>query len=240
MPLEDGDFILVEYTAKVKDEDRVFETTDPEEAKKAGIYDESEVYGPRLVVLGEGWLLKGLEEELKHMEVGEEKEIVLPPEKAFGQRDPSKVRVMPARELTRRGIRLIVGSMVNIDGRLAVIRSVGSGRVVVDFNHPLAGRTIIYKVKVVKKLESPEEKIRELLRLRIPKIESEKLHVMLQNSIAEIKFPKEALALENIQLAKRALIEDIRRFLKNVKLVRFIEEFPLEEEEAKEAQGGQA
>ena len=98
MPFDKGDFLIIDYTAKVKDENRIIETTSVDEAKKAGIYDENEVYEPKLLILGEGWLLPSLEEEISKMNEGEERVIELPPEKAFGLRDPSKIRVIPARQ----------------------------------------------------------------------------------------------------------------------------------------------
>ncbi|MCD6509088.1 MAG: peptidylprolyl isomerase [Thermoprotei archaeon] len=230
MPFNKGDFLLVDYVAKVKDEDRILETTIAEEAKKAGIYDENKAYEPKLIILGEGWLLKSVEDEILNMDIGEEKVIELPPEKAFGERDPSKVRVIPARELTRRRIRPVLGAQIEINGRIGLVRSVGSGRVVVDFNHPLAGRTLIYKVKVVKKLESLEERIRALIHTRLPSIEAGKFKIEIKDGDVTIWVPEEALNLDGLQIFKRALAMDVRRYIEDISLLRFIEEFKVREE----------
>lgn len=53
MPLSKGDYILLEYTVVLKDENKVVESTSESVAKEAGIYKPEEVYGPRLVILGE-------------------------------------------------------------------------------------------------------------------------------------------------------------------------------------------
>lgn len=100
MPFAKGDFILIDFVAKIKETGEIFDLTIEEIAKKENIYREDEIYEPMLVVFGEGWILEGLEEELIKMNPGEQKIIELPPEKAFGSRDPSKIKVIPARELT--------------------------------------------------------------------------------------------------------------------------------------------
>ncbi len=233
MPFDKGTFLLVDYTIKVKDEDRVIETTDAEIAKKANIYDENEVYEPRLVILGEGWLLKSLEDELMKMNEGEEKEIELPPEKAFGKRSPDNIKVYPARELIRRRVRPIVGTRVEIDGRIGIIRSVGSGRVVIDFNHPLAGKTLLCKIKAVKKIEDEMEKIKALIHRRAPKVDINKFDVSRENDVVVIKLPPEIRDAEGGRIFKYSLFRDITKYISGVRVVRFIEEYEVERKEEK-------
>src|SRR5919109_4575822 len=95
MPLEKGSLILVDYTAKVKDTNAVFDTTRDEEAKKTNFYDTTHKYEPRLVSIGEGWVLKGLDEALSNANLGDKFTIEITPDKGFGDRDPSKVRMIP-------------------------------------------------------------------------------------------------------------------------------------------------
>jgi len=70
MPLKKGDFVLIEYVGKVKETGEVFDTTIEEVAKKERLYKEGEIYEPKLVVIGEGWVLKALDESLTTMEIG--------------------------------------------------------------------------------------------------------------------------------------------------------------------------
>ena len=70
MALQKGDFILIDYTAKVKETGEVFDTTIEEIAKKEHLYKEGEIYEPKLIVIGEGWVLKALDESFLNMEVG--------------------------------------------------------------------------------------------------------------------------------------------------------------------------
>ncbi|MEM4474064.1 MAG: FKBP-type peptidyl-prolyl cis-trans isomerase, partial [Candidatus Bathyarchaeia archaeon] len=81
MGLQKGDFILLNYVARVKETGEVFDTTIEEVAKRERLYREGEVYEPKLVVIGEGWVLKALDESLIGMEVGETKTVEIPPEK---------------------------------------------------------------------------------------------------------------------------------------------------------------
>mgnify|MGYP000459834687 CR=1 FL=1 len=218
-----GDFILVELTGRVEETGEIFETTDEETAKRNGIYSENEVYGPRLIVVGEGWVLRGLDKRLEGLKIGEEAEIEIPPEEAFGERDPRNIRMVPYRVLRSKGITPRIGERIEVDGRTAVVRSVGAGRVQLDFNHPLAGRRIIYKVKVLKRLEGDEERIRALIGRRFPRVNPESFGLKLLKRRVRITMPEEVFFAENIQLAKRAVALDIQRFLPDVEAVEFVE-----------------
>ncbi len=237
MPFAKGDFILIDFVARVKETGEIFDLTIEEVAKKENIYREDEIYEPMLVVFGEGWILDGLEEELMKMNPGEQKTIELPPEKAFGPRDPSKVKIIPARELTRRGITPRPGARIELDGRPAVIRSVGGGRVVVDFNHPLAGKTLVYNVKIVRKLESSKEKILALIHRRIPRVPVEKFDVRIRSGVVTIEVPEEAYFIEGLQYAKRGIARDIEKFFPEIRSVRFVEKYEFKREEASRAEG---
>ena len=102
MSFEKGTLIYVNYTAKVKDTGEAIESTVEEEAKKLNIYDSERRYEPRLVSVGEDWVLKGLDEQIGKMDSGERKTVELAPEKAWGDRDPSLLRMIPIRKFGRR------------------------------------------------------------------------------------------------------------------------------------------
>jgi len=160
----DGDFVLVEYTGKALGKGAVFDTTDGEEAKKGGIFDEKAAYGPKLIVIGRGQVIKGLEDELRGMEEGEEKVVRLPSEKAFGIRERGLLRVMPLMEFVKGGITPVLGMAVLLDGRKAVVKSVTSGRVMVDFNHPMAGEEVEYRVRLKEVIRDGEGKVKALMK----------------------------------------------------------------------------
>jgi len=163
-----GSLILVDYTAKVKDSNDVFETTIEEEAKKHSIHDPNIKYQPKLVAVGESWVIKGLDEALVNTNAGDTTIVEVTPDKGFGERDKGKVRMIPLRKLGEDADKVSVGDSIEVDQKKAIVRFIGSGRVQIDYNHRFAGKTILYDVKIVKSLETDEDKIRGILKRHIP------------------------------------------------------------------------
>ena len=225
MSIEKGEFILIDYVAKVKETGEVFDTTMEEVAKKERLYKEGEIYESKLMVVGEGWMLKALEESLPNFELKKTASVEIPPEKAFGPRDPEKVRLVPLRRLTTRGITPQLGMRIEFDGKLATVRTMGSGRVQLDFNPPLAGKTLVYDVTVQKKLETKVEKITALIHRRIPAVEVEKFNLKITKKGVVVNVPEEAFYLEGMQLAKRGIAADIQKFFLETTAVKFVETF---------------
>jgi len=225
VPIQKSDFILVDYTGKVKETGEVFDTTSEETAKEKKLYKEGEIYEPKLVVVGEGWVLKALDEALITFKIRKNESVEIPPENAFGQRDPEKVKLVPLRRLATRGITPKLGAQIEYDKRLATVRTMGSGRVTLDFNLPLAGKTLVYEVSVKKKLKTDEEKISALIHRRIPAVEDEKFAFKVGKTNVTVNMPEEAFYVEGIQLAKRGIALDIQRFLPEITTVKFVEAF---------------
>ncbi len=225
MPFETGEFVLIDYVAKVKETGEVFDTTIEDTAKKERLYKEEEIYEPKLVVVGEGWMLKTLDEGLLSMEIKKPATVEIPPEKAFGNRDPEKVRLVPLRRLTAKGITPQLGMRIEFNGKLATVRTMGAGRVQLDFNPPLAGKTLVYEVTVQKKLETKTEKIKALIRRRIPAVDAEKFELKTRKTIVEISVPEEAFYVEGLQLAKRGISTDIQKFFPETNTIKFVEAF---------------
>ncbi|RJS69903.1 peptidylprolyl isomerase [Candidatus Bathyarchaeota archaeon] len=233
MPLKKGDFVLIEYVGKVKETGEVFDTTIEEVAKKERLYKEGEIYEPKLVVIGEGWVLKALDESLTTMEIGKKASVEIPPEKAFGKRDPDKVRHVPLRRLTAKGITPSLGMRVEYNGRMATVRTMGAGRVLLDFNPPLAGKTLVYEVTVKKKLRTSKQKIAALIHRRVPSVEESKFKFVIKADTVTIEMPEEAFYVEGIQVAKRGIAMDIQRFFPKITTVKFVETFKKNKTETK-------
>ena len=228
MALQKGEFILIDYVAKVKETNEVFDTTSEETAKKEHLYKEGEIYEPKLVVIGEGWVLKALDESLTTMEVGKPASVEISPEKAFGERDPEKVKRVSLKQLTARGITPNLGMRVEYGGKMAVVRTMGAGRVLLDFNPPLAGKTLVYEVTIQKKFETKTEKIAGLIHRRIPVVEEAKFKFALRAKTVNVEMPEEAFYIEGIQVAKRGVALDIQRFFPEITAVKFVETFKAE------------
>ena len=225
MPVAKGDFILIDYVGRVKETGEAFDATIEDVARKERLYKEGETYEPRLVVVGEGWVLKALDESLTNFEVGKTASVEIPPEKGFGHRDPEKVRLVPLRRLTARGVTPQLGMRLEVDGKLATVRTMGAGRVQLDFNPPLAGKTLVYEVTVQKKLETKEEKIAALIHRRIPAVDIKKFILEIGEKEAVINVPEEGYYVEGLQIAKRGIATDIRKFFPEIATVKFVEVF---------------
>ncbi len=228
MAVKQGDFLLVNYTLKVKESGETVDTTYDTVAKEAHLHREDSVYGPKFIILGEGWLPKGLEESLVGVDQGKQTSVELTPEKGFGARDPSKMRLVPLRRFRNEGIDPIPGKQVEFDGRPAVVRAVGAGRVQVDYNHPLAGRTLIYDVSVEKVLEDEREKITNIISRRIPEVDKEKFKIDRAGDELSIEVPEEAIYLKGLEVAKRSVSSDIQKYLPDLETITFREVFKRE------------
>ena len=218
-----GDFIKVEMTGMSEETEEVFETTSEETAQEAGLWEEGRTYGPRLVIVGDGYVLRGLDERLPGTAFDEDVEIEIPPEEAFGERNPDDVQMIPFRVLRSKGINPYVGAELEIDGRPAIVRSVGAGRVQVDYNHPLAGRKIVYKLKVVEHITDDKDKIKALIGRRFLGIETDEFDVKKTKKKLRIGIPDQIFFGENIQIAKRGVALDLLRYFEDIDEVEYYE-----------------
>jgi len=225
MALQKGDFILIDYVAKVKETNEVFDTTNEEVSKKEHLHKEGEIYEPKLVVVGEGWVLQALDDALLNTEIEKPTTVEIPADKAFGPRDPEKIRRVPIKQLLANPV---VGSRIEYQGKMATIRSIGAGRVLLDFNPALAGRTLIYDLTVNKKLDVQTDKIAALVHRRIPVVEEDKFKLAVKAKNLTIDMPEETFYVEGIQIAKRGIAMDIQKFLPELAETRFVETFKAE------------
>ncbi len=156
--MKKGDVIYIEYVGRLENGE-IFDLTDEELAEKEGVRSPRGRYGAVPVVIGEGFVIKGLEQALKAMKVGEEKEVVVPPERGFGKRDSKKIKLVTEKWLEKRNIPPTPGLVVDFGTVKGRIQSVSGGRVRIDFNNPLAGKRLKYKVTVVKRVKGDKNKI---------------------------------------------------------------------------------
>jgi len=158
MTLKKKDFIEIEFTGKIKDGE-IFDSNIKGDLEKTNLNVEPK---PLIFCLGEGMFLKGIDDFLIGKDVGMHK-IELQPEKAFGNRDSKLVQMMPMKIFNEQKINPVPGIMFNFDNRIAKILTVSGGRVMVDFNNPLAGKIVVYNIKVLRKVDDLNEKIKALI-----------------------------------------------------------------------------
>lgn len=221
--IDKGDFVLIDYIGRIKDSGQIFALTNEEIAKKEKMHRDDGIYGPELVVVGERWVVEGLDDALLTLKVGEQDAIVeIPPEKAFGGRDPSRVKTVPIREFRKRDLTPQAGMTFRYKGSLATVQSASGGRVRLDLNHPLAGKVLSYEVTVLRKIEDMTEKIKELMKRRISTL-SESIEIDVQEDKVSIKIPKEFFFTEGLQFAKSGMAGDIHKFFEDITSVEFLE-----------------
>jgi FKBP-type peptidyl-prolyl cis-trans isomerase 2 len=221
MSFNDGDFVKVEYTARrISDNSLVF-TTVEKIARDENAYNSETKYGPQLIVLGKQSAIWGVENTLRGMSVGESKKATLTPADAFGERNEQLVNVMRMSEFREKDINPYPGMQVDIDGRIATVKSVNSGRVVVDLNHPLAGETLLYDIKVIEKLESDSDKVKALAEHYSLKPDS----VAVDAGVARVAFGEKVEKNTEYLVNKSAFAEGLLKYLDKLRKVVFEEEY---------------
>ncbi|MGC9071546.1 MAG: FKBP-type peptidyl-prolyl cis-trans isomerase [Acidilobus sp.] len=228
MPFKEGDFVLVNYVISVVEggAEVVQDTNVEEVAKKAGLYSADRRYEPYLVVIGRSQVLPAIDEELRGMEVGQRKEFMASPEKAYGPHRNDLVIRVPIKQLNRYGITPVVGRRVEVGGRVGVIRSVTERFAYVDFNHPLAGKELKIQLEAIKKLDATEEKVKFLALRYLPLKEGDLGVSILQGGVVEIRLSAGSLKLSDLESRLQLLISDLKQLL-DTRSARFIIEVQL-------------
>ena len=224
MTFSKGSLIFVDYTSKVKDTGEVFETTIEEEAKKHSFHDPNVKYQPKLVSVGESWVIKGLDEALENTSVGDKTTVEVSPDKGFGERDSGKVRMIPLRKLGEDAEKVSIGDTIEVDNKKGIVRFIGSGRIKIDYNHRFAGKTIIYDVNVKKSLDTDDDKISEILKSRLP-VENDQINFKKTGNVVEITIPEEIFRADGLAIIKHFTQMDLFKFVPSLGKVNFVESY---------------
>jgi len=219
--MNSGDFVYIEYVGKIKESGEIFDLTRKDVAKKENIYNEEIKYGPVPIIVDADFVMTGLNEALKEMNVGEKKNFEIKPEKAFGERNTELVKLIPEARFKEQDMDATPGSFVTINKLKGRILSVDGGRVKVDFNHPLAGKTLEYEIEIVSKIEDQTEKVKALI-YYFTSIPKEDLEVKIMEKLAEIEFKKQFNMMREV---KEMIAKNIVKWIKPVEKVKFIDVF---------------
>ena len=116
------------------------------------VFDSNRDGEPLEIRVGQGEVLQGLERALQGMAAGEEKSVTLSPEEAYGPHDGDLLMTTPRSSLPADGLFEGIGVRIRLqDGRTAdgYVTKIEDEAVTLDFNHPLAGKTLTFALKVV-------------------------------------------------------------------------------------------
>lgn len=240
MAIKDGDFVRVNFTGKIKENDEVFDTTYDEIAQEAEIFDENKTYKPIPIVVGGNHLLPAIEEEIVGLEAGDRKTVEVDSDNGFGPRDPKAIQLIPMKEFKKQGMTPYPGMRISAEGGEGRILTVNGGRVKVDFNHPLAGKDLIYDVEVTEIIEDNEEKIKSMIELHYsnPNVDLDKTEISIEDGVVSIQLDEMAKfdqqSYMDITFARFRIAKDIWENIDEVTKVNFVDAFEKREESADE------
>ena len=137
--MNDGDFIELSFEMRAGQDKKLISTSKEDLAKKEDIFDDKKKYKDAVIVIGTEGLFKEINDSFKQAEIGKEYEVTVPAKDAYGMRDNKNIKVVPMREFQRNKINPEIGKEVNINNKSGKIISVTPGRVLIDYNHELAG-----------------------------------------------------------------------------------------------------
>jgi len=215
--MEEGSFIRIDYVGRIIESGEIFDLTKEDVAKKENIFNPEVNYGPVPIIIGAEMAVKGLENELKKMIIGDKKKILIKPEDAFGERKAEFIKLVPVSEFKKQDIDPYPGMPVNINRLRGRVISVSGGRVRVDFNHPLAGKSLEYDVEIKEQIIDQTEQTKAILEFFLKKKDND---VSIENETAKIKVKEEISGM-----IKKTIANMIMKWVKNIKKIQFIDEF---------------
>jgi len=164
--MEEGTIVHVDYELYNGENGDLIETTREAIAKEHETHQEGRTYSPMVCVVGSGNLIPGFEAALAEAKANKEVEVVIQPADAYGEKDPAEIETISIDKLVRAvqdPNSLYIGAPVNIGGRQGYLSYLAAGRARIDYNHPMAGKTLKYSFKIVKVVEGKDEQVMALL-----------------------------------------------------------------------------
>jgi len=201
--------VRLTYKAYLADADeKLYDTTDADAAKEAGIFNEKMTYAPMAFLFGSKSLFPALEEAIEAAEIGKETTITIPCEKAAGARNPKLIELHPIKEFYKQEINPYPGMAVSLGNRNGVVMSVAAGRVKVDFNNQLAGHDLKYVFTVTEEITDAEAKAMAIIELTSGT--SEGFEAKIEDDKVVITEAEVCKFDQNWAIAKYKIVKDLR------------------------------
>ncbi len=231
MAMKDGDVIRFDYTLWVKGSDKPTATSIEATAKENGLHRDERRYQPLTVTLGASQVIPGLESHIRsHGQVGQAVTVELAPADAYGERDPKKVQTIPMAKFNAQKVKPEVGMSLNLGNERGIVTMVAGGRVRVDTNHDMAGKTLKYEYTVREVLSDEKSKVNAVLDNLFPK-DSYKVHI--ENDAVVVEVPDQAKFDQNWMMAKFRVVGDLRNATEKTKAIKLVEVYPVMKDEPK-------
>ncbi len=237
MSIENGDFVRIDFTGKIAETDEVFDTTNEEIAQEAEVYIENKDYIPIPIVVGANHLLPKLEEALVGLDVGDSKTVEIASEDAYGPRNPKFIQLVPLKEFKKQGMTPYPGMRLSTESGEGKILTVNGGRVKVDFNHPLAGKDLVFDIQVAEIIDDEEEKIKSMIQLHYSSktLDIDKTEIAIEDGVVDIKLDDLARydqrSYLDVTMARFKIAKDVWDNIEDIKKVNFVDSFEKNEPE---------
>jgi len=207
-----GNIIKLSWTGRLENSDKIVDQADN-----------------TVIVVGKSNVIAGIDEILLEMRPGEPKTVNIPPERGYGKRDPSQMQITSIRKFKKQQINPQPGMQLMIQNRRATIRNVRGGRVTVDFNHPLAGKKLVYEVIVNAILHNPSDIIYAFIKKHLPDVSPEEFSINIDDDNVTIQLPRDEKLLfkKEIQFFKAFIASEITTYLDDISTVQFLETYPV-------------
>lgn len=153
-----NDFIELKYSGYANE--TLFDSNVEEELKKINPQAKTQ---KMIVCVGQGMVVPGLDSQLENKEIGKDYEIKIEFKEGFGERRRDLIKTIPLKIFTEKNIAPRAGMVLNMDNTMAKVIAVSGARVIVDFNNPLSGKDLLYKIKIIRKVDDENEKVGFLL-----------------------------------------------------------------------------
>ena len=222
MAIEKGDFIRINYTGKFED-GTIFDTIDEEVAKEQDIYDENVRYGSYIIIVGAKHVVEGLDEDFIGKDVGYRGTAEVPPEKGYGERRTELVKTYPTSKFTEKPV---PGMRAVVDGKQGTVVMTIGRRARIDFNSPMAGKTLTFDYVIEEKIDDDIDKIKSLLKSYF----MTDFDVEIADDVAVIESPSDLWLNQNWLLLKQRIAHELFQSME-LDSVKFVETYQESEQE---------
>jgi len=149
LTVQNNDTVSVNYVGSLQN-GQVFDTSIQSEAQKAGLPARPS-YSPLEFKVGAGQVIKGFNDGVIGMKIGDEKIVTIPAAQAYGEVKQENIAVVNRSAIDIQGAgNITIGSVLTAnDGTPGIVTAVTNETVTVDFNHQLAGKTLVFKITLV-------------------------------------------------------------------------------------------
>ena len=203
MKIKKDDFIEIDYDLYAND--KLVRTTSEAKAKESGL--NAKEFGPATIIVGKEFILKALDEDIvKNADASKDTILNLSAEEAYGRRKKEMIKVIPKSSFDEHKTRPVVGMVYDFNGMYGTVKSVIGGRVMVDFNSPLAGKDIRLVYKVVKKIDDIKSKT-DFVFKEILKIPEKMFEISIKEKDLTMKLPEELKPI--IDMIKKTTLDYI-------------------------------